>query len=877
MISQDIRRGFLEFFKNNGHSVVPSSSVVPHDDPSLLFINAGMNQFKDVFLGNSARDYTRATTSQKCIRVGGKHNDLDNVGHTTRHLTFFEMLGNFSFGDFFKKEAIEFAWKVSNEVFKLPEDKIWVSVFETDDEAFELWKKFVPESRIVRFGESENFWSMGDTGPCGPCSELLFDRGNKYSKGRTPYEDPSGERFFEFWNLVFMQFNRQAGGQILPLSKQSIDTGSGLERVASLQMGVGTVFETDIFRSLIAQIENVTGIPYDINDKGTAPAFHVIADHIRSLAFAIGDGAQPSNIERGYVLRKILRRAVRYSKSLGVNEPFLAKILPRLVEVMGEDFPELISSQARTAEILTLEEESFFRTLKRGGSLLNQVVEKSQKDPRKQIEGADAFKLKDTYGLPLEEILLIAKDTGLQVNLESYQILEELAKEKSRAAEDKVIHKGDGSLFKDFTEKHGKSTFCGYNESCCEGTLLGIVRDGEFVQSLESGEEGILILNTTPFYAEKGGQVGDKGTISHHQAHFTVSDCKTPFPDVIIHIGKLEKGTLLVGEPLVATINLERRLKISNNHTATHLLHAALQKVLGPHIRQAGSLVEGGRLRFDFNHHKAISKEELRLIEKAVSEKIREDITVSSYETSYEDVQKQKEIKQFFGDKYGARVRVVDIAPCKELCGGTHAKSTGTIGSFRIAKEGSVAAGVRRIEAVTGKEAEDLLYEKEDALEHCSALLKTPSSQLARKIEDLLKEGKAMAAEIKSFKQGLVHGLSKDLLSCSSTVNGSLFLTKTVSLEMDELQSLAEMLSKKESSYLIALAIKGEGQCHLLLKVSKDLQEKGLLAGALIKQVAPTIGGNGGGRPDSAQAKGKNPQGIDKAFSILKSTLEALC
>ncbi|MBS0627767.1 MAG: alanine--tRNA ligase, partial [Verrucomicrobia bacterium] len=461
------------------------------------------------------------------------------------------------------------------------------------------------------------------------------------------------ERFLEFWNLVFMQFNRDASGLLQPLPKQSIDTGSGLERIVALKMGVETVFATDIFRSIIAQIENTCSIRYDETNLNTAPAFHVIADHIRSLSFAIADGAQPSNIERGYVLRKILRRAVRYGKNLGLIEPFLSKILPRLVEVMGSDYPELISSQNRIAEILTLEEEAFFKTLKRGGSILTHVIEKAQKAPLKQITGEEAFKLKDTYGFPLEEILLIAKDTGLEVNLESYQLLEEQAKERSRAAETQTLQTSEISLFQDFVTKHGKCAFIGYDETVCEATILAIIHEGAFVDSLKEGQEGMILLKQTPFYPEKGGQVADTGTLSHHQAHFIVKDCQTPYPDIIVHIGFLEKGTLIPGEPLIARVDEGKRQKIANNHTATHLLHAALQKILGPHIRQAGSLVEEGRLRFDFNHHKSVSKQEIRDIEKWVNDQIRQNLPVSSYELSYEEAQEKKEIKQFFGEKYG--------------------------------------------------------------------------------------------------------------------------------------------------------------------------------------------------------------------------------
>ncbi|MBS0607485.1 MAG: alanine--tRNA ligase, partial [Verrucomicrobia bacterium] len=554
MLSQEIRRNFLKYFKDNGHSIVASSPVVPHDDPTLLFINAGMNQFKDVFLGKSQRDYKRAATAQKCIRVGGKHNDLDNVGHTSRHLTFFEMLGNFSFGDYFKEQAIHFAWELTHKVFQFDADKIWITIFQDDEEAFELWKKIVPEKRIVRMGEKDNFWAMGDTGPCGPCSELYYDRGDKYGNAPSPKDDPTGERYLEFWNLVFMQFNRDASGKFQNLPKQSIDTGSGLERVVSLKMGVDTLFATDTFQELIAQVEQVSGKKYNAADPHLAPAFHVIADHIRSLSFAIADGAQPSNIERGYILRKLLRRAVRYGRMLGMQEPFLAKILPRLVDMMGPDYRELTASQNRIAEILTAEEEAFIRTLKRGGNILNAIIEQAQKSPLKQITGEEAFKLKDTYGFPLEEILLIAKDTSLQVNIDAYQILEEKAKEKSRSAQTVHLQEVEENLFKDYVAKHGSSTFLGYESILSEGTIMGIVADGKFVDKLVEGQEGMIILDRTPFYAEMGGQIADQGTLSHHKALFHVSTCHAPYPGVIAHIGKLEKGLMIIGEPVTAKV-----------------------------------------------------------------------------------------------------------------------------------------------------------------------------------------------------------------------------------------------------------------------------------------------------------------------------------
>jgi alanyl-tRNA synthetase len=873
MISQEIRRHFLKYFKDKGHAVVASSSVVPHDDPTLLFTNAGMNQFKDVFLGKSKRDYTRAASSQKCIRVGGKHNDLDNVGHTARHLTFFEMLGNFSFGDYFKEEAIAYAWEVSTQVFAFEPEKVWITVFREDDEAFELWKKIVPEKRIVRMDEKDNFWAMGDVGPCGPCSELYFDRGKKYGTATSPKEDLEGTRFLEFWNLVFMQFNRDASGKMIPLPKQSIDTGSGLERVAALKLGVDTLFGTDVLRAIIAQIENVCGKKYHPDDPHLAPAYHVIADHIRSLAFAMGDGAQPSNVERGYILRKLLRRAVRYGRMLGMQDPFLADILPRLIDAMGSDYPQLVSSQARIAEILTLEEEAFIRTLKRGGNILNNVIEQAQNTPQKQITGADAFKLKDTYGFPLEEILLIAKDTGLQVNLDAYQLLEERAKERSRNAQSVHVQEVEESLFKNYVEKHGACEFLGYSQTSAEGTIMALVVDGKFVDSMEEGQEGMLILDRTPFYAEKGGQIGDIGILTHQQGLFDVTACHVPYSEVIVHIGRMQKGIFTLGEPITAQVDSKRRQQISNNHTATHLLHWALQKILGEHIRQAGSLVEVDRLRFDFNHHKALSKEELRQIEMLVNEKIREGAEVKAYELSYEEAQRHSDIKQFFGEKYGSKVRVIDIGFSKELCGGTHTHHVGTIGLFRIAKEGSIASGVRRIEALTGKEAEIFAYENENHAEKAAELLKVPPAKLIERTSALIEENKLLTHELKQFKRSSLKQLAKDLLSKTQKTGSISYIAEIVSVESELLPELVEDLIAALHSGVILLAVKTEGRCQLIARISPDLTQKGIQAVQLIKEIAPSVGGSGGGKPESAQAGGKNPEGLSEAFDKARQWL----
>lgn len=865
MNTQRVRRQFLEYFKKRQHSVIPSSPVVPHDDPTLLFINAGMNQFKDVFLGRSARDYKRATTSQKCIRAGGKHNDLENVGHTRRHLTFFEMLGNFSFGDYFKSDAITFAWEVSTQVFGFDPERIWPTVFRDDDEAFELWTKYVPAQRISRLGEDTNFWAMGDTGPCGPCSELLFDRGSHYGNAQTPVEDIAGDRFLEFWNLVFMQYNRSPDSTIEPLPKPSIDTGAGIERVVGLQMNVESVFETDVLRSLIAQVEQISGVPYQGIDSANAPAFHVIADHLRCLSFAIADGAQPSNVDRGYVLRKILRRAVRYGRTLGLDRPFLADALPRLIETMGDDYPELRTAQTRIADLLTAEEETFLRTLRRGGNLLNQVIDRA-KQLGEQITGDDAFKLKDTYGLPIDEVMLIAKDSALEVDLVRYQVLEEEARERSRK-----VHKGAQqvaaqNLFSEFAKTHKPCAFSGYDHLQANGRVLALVKDDQFVTSMTAGDSGMVILDNSPFYAEKGGQVGDTGYLHNSRCRFMVSDTQAPFKDVIAQVGTLSEGQLSLGDTLQAEVDGQRRQRIANNHTATHLLHWALQKVLGAHIKQAGSVVDPERLRFDFSHHKALTPEEIRQIEDLVNAKIRENQLVKAYEISYEEAQQRSDVKQFFGEKYGAHVRVIDIDYSKELCGGTHTSAVGTIGTLRVAKEGSIAAGIRRIEAVTGEEAEALARSNESLLNAIAVQLKTQPALIQERIGKLLDENKQLQIELQQAHASQRQGLVRDLMESAHQIHDVKIISSELSIPVADLRTCADEAMALLKSGVLVLGASAEGRCSLIASVSDDLVHRGVKAHDIVKHVAAVIEGSGGGKPNFAQAGGKAPDKLQEAL-----------
>lgn len=868
MMSNELRKKFLSYFKQMGHTIVPSSPVIPFDDPTLLFVNAGMNQFKDLFLGKSKRDYTKATSAQKCVRVGGKHNDLENVGHTTRHLTLFEMLGNFSFGNYFKKEAIGFAWDVSTHIFDFDPKKIWASVYQDDDEAFELWTQFLPTERIVRFGEKENFWAMGDVGPCGPCSELLYDRGEQYGPYLSPKDDPTGERYLEFWNLVFMQFERNPQGTLDLLPKPSIDTGAGLERIVSLKMGVNNVFETDILRSLIAEVENLSKVKYQPGHEKLAPPFQVIADHIRMLSFAIADGAQPSNTDRGYVLRKVLRRAVRYGRMLGLQKPFLGDLVPRLIDEMKEGFPELIEAKSRIIELLTIEEEAFIRTLVKGGNLLQSVIEKGANSG--VIAADEAFKLKDTYGFPIEEILLIAKDAHLSVDLARYHLLEEEAKEKSRKAHKTEAQQFSANFFADFAKVHKPCQFTGYQEKESSSRIIGLLQNGQIVDTIEENQEGAVLLDATCFYAEMGGQVGDQGTITTHQASFEVEETKSPYPGVILHKGKMKFGKLHKQELVVAKIDPIRRLEIENNHTATHILHLALQEVLGSHVKQAGSLVEPKRLRFDFNHHKAISSEELLMIERRVNHEIRKNHPVNTYEISYDEAQKRADIKQFFGEKYGDKVRVVDAICSKELCGGTHVDQTGRIGLFKIVKESSIAAGVRRIEAVTGSYAEEFVEKEEALFMKAASLLEAPSSLFLEKLEHLLKEKEKLEIKLKAFRKEELKKMGEKLFEEKETVSSFSLIAQKLSLQKEELSLLAEELLKKSDRMVIALAIQEEASCQLLIALSPNL---GLKANDLIKKLSPLIGGGGGGKELMAQAGGKNPQGIDLAFKELKTLL----
>lgn len=860
---QEIKEKFLESFQSKGHMVQPSSPTIPFNDPTLMFVNAGMNQFKDYFLGEKSAPHKRVTTSQKCIRVGGKHNDLDNVGHTSRHLTFFEMLGNFSFGDYFKEEAIKMAFEVTCNTLNVDPKKLFVSVYNEDLESYELWKSYLPESQICFMGKEDNFWSMGDTGPCGPCSELYFDRGAGLSKARTPAEDPDGHRFIEFWNLVFMEFNRTQDGTMNKLPNPCIDTGLGLERMAALINEKENVFETNIFVSLIDKLASISHVPY-IENKA---AFHVISDHLRSLSFAIADGAIPSNVDRGYVLRKILRRAVRYGRQLSINKPFMGKLLPTLLNEMGEDYPELKESKGRIEELLTIEEESFHKTLSRGGNILSSIIDKSKESDLKEISGKDAFTLKDTFGFPIEEICLLAKDHHLEVNLDTYAILEEEAKEKSKRAHKTHSQEFKSTEFPKFIEKHGESAFVGREEHKAEGTISGIFHNGEFVNTLNAGERGSIVLDKTPFYAEMGGQRGDLGSLNHHKAAFHVEDCTAPYPGVILHSGVLKEGTLVVGEPIKAEVESGTRIHVEKNHTATHMLHYALEKVLGSHIKQAGSFVSETGLRLDFSHHKKVEESELKEIEKIINDAVLKGFDVTIKEMSYEDVKQNKDIKQLFGEKYSNTVRMVSVGDfSKELCGGTHIKNTREIGLFRITKESSVASGVRRIEAVTAGAALNFMYEKEALLTDLCKGIGAPEAKVMDGLNKLLAEHKEIKSGYKKLRKEHVSQMTEKLLKEKQAAGKHFYITKEVSMDASEFTPFATELLGKLKDGLIILTNVHNGNCQILVQKTKSAKALPS-AKMLLDEVLKIVDGKGGGSEVSARGSINNTENLTKALA----------
>ncbi|MBI6327615.1 alanine--tRNA ligase [Proteus mirabilis] len=867
----EIRQAFLDFFHTKGHQIVPSSSLVPNNDPTLLFTNAGMNQFKDVFLGLDNRPYSRATTAQRCVRAGGKHNDLENVGYTARHHTFFEMLGNFSFGDYFKHDAINFAWELltGKEWFNLPKERLWVTVYATDDEAYDIWNKEVgvPAERIIRIGDnkgapfaSDNFWQMGDTGPCGPCTEIFYDHGDHIWGGPpgTPEED--GDRYIEIWNIVFMQFNRKSDGTMDPLPKPSVDTGMGLERITAVLQHVNSNYDIDLFRALIKSVAEVTNAT-DLANK----SLRVIADHIRSCSFLVCDGVIPSNEGRGYVLRRIIRRAVRHGYMLGAKDTFFYKLVAPLIDVMAEAGKELKNQQEIVEKVLKTEEEQFARTLERGLQLLDEELEKLTGDT---LAGETAFRLYDTYGFPLDLTADVCRERNIKVDEEGFELAMEEQRKRARESS------GFGTDYNELIKVDSRSDFSGYDHNEQQGTINAIFHNGQTVTELKAGEEGIIFLDKTAFYAESGGQVGDKGLLIGKDSQFEVTDTQK-YGKAIGHIGKVISGSFIVNHKINAVIDVARRDAIRLNHSATHLLHAALRQVLGTHVTQKGSLVNDKYLRFDFSHFEAVKPEQLREIEDIVNAQIRLNSPVVTELMDLEDA-KQKGAMALFGEKYEERVRVLTMGDFStELCGGTHAARTGDIGLFRIMSESGTAAGIRRIEAITGATAIESVHEQSDLISLVAHALKSDGSNLVEKIKTVQEKYRSLEKELQQLKDQQAAQESSSLGSQAKNVKGIKLLVRELNnVEPKMLRTMVDDLKNQLGSAIIVLSTISDGKVSLIVGVTKDLTAK-IKAGELISFVAQQIGGKGGGRPDMAQAGGTDVEALPAALASVDEWVES--
>ncbi|ENJ8871099.1 alanine--tRNA ligase [Salmonella enterica] len=867
----EIRQAFLDFFHSKGHQVVASSSLVPNNDPTLLFTNAGMNQFKDVFLGLDKRNYSRATTSQRCVRAGGKHNDLENVGYTARHHTFFEMLGNFSFGDYFKHDAIQFAWELltGENWFALPKERLWVTVYETDDEAYEIWEKEVgiPRERIIRIGDnkgapyaSDNFWQMGDTGPCGPCTEIFYDHGDHIWGGPPGSPEEDGDRYIEIWNIVFMQFNRQADGTMEPLPKPSVDTGMGLERIAAVLQHVNSNYDIDLFRTLIEAVAKVTGAT-DLGNK----SLRVIADHIRSCAFLVADGVLPSNENRGYVLRRIIRRAVRHGNMLGAKETFFYKLVGPLIEVMGSAGEELKRQQAQVEQVLKTEEEQFARTLERGLALLDEELAKLQGDT---LDGETAFRLYDTYGFPVDLTADVCRERNIKVDEAGFEAAMEEQRRRAREAS------GFGADYNAMIRVDSASEFKGYDHLELNGKVTALFVDGKAVEAINAGQEAVVVLDQTPFYAESGGQVGDKGELKGAGFTFAVDDTQK-YGQAIGHLGKLSAGALKVGDAVQADVDEARRARIRLNHSATHLMHAALRQVLGTHVAQKGSLVSDKVLRFDFSHNEAMKPSEIREVEDLVNAQIRRNLPI---ETNIMDLDaaKAKGAMALFGEKYDERVRVLSMGDFStELCGGTHASRTGDIGLFRIISESGTAAGIRRIEAVTGEGAMVTVHAQSDRLNDIAHLLKGDSQNLGDKVRAVLERTRQLEKELQQLKDQAAAQESANLSSKAVDLNGvKLLVSELAGIEPKMLRTMVDDLKNQLGSTVIVLATVVEGKVSLIAGVSKDVTDR-VKAGELIGMVAQQVGGKGGGRPDMAQAGGTDAAALPAALASVQGWVSA--
>ncbi|MDE2598366.1 MAG: alanine--tRNA ligase [Rhodocyclaceae bacterium] len=870
MKSAEIRQKFLDFFASKGHQIVPSSSLVPHDDPTLLFTNAGMNQFKDVFLGFDKRAYNRATTAQKCVRAGGKHNDLENVGYTARHHTFFEMLGNFSFGDYFKEDAIKFAWELLTVEFKLPGEKLWVTVYAEDDEAYEIWNKTigVPAERIVRIGDnkggryqSDNFWMMGDTGPCGPCTEIFYDHGDKYWGGPPGSPEEDGDRYIEIWNNVFMQFNRDEAGVMHKLPKPSVDTGMGMERITAVLQGVHANYEIDIFQVLIkAAARETSGADMD------SPSLKVLADHIRACSFLIADGVIPGNEGRGYVLRRIIRRAIRHGYKLGARAAFFHKMVPDLVEQMGDAYPELKSEQKKVTDILKLEEDRFFATIENGMAILEGELTELEKSGAKVFNGETAFKLHDTYGFPLDLTADICREREVTVDSAAFDAAMARQKEQARAA---GKFKMSAALEYNGPETH----FHGYEKLETQAKVLALYKDGVTVNELLEGDTGVVVLDDTPFYAESGGQVGDQGQLKSSSGIFTVEDTLKIQAAVFGHHGVLSTGKLSVGSEVQARVDVAARAATARNHSVTHLMHKALREVLGSHVQQKGSLVDADKTRFDFAHNQPVTEDEIRRIEAIVNGEIVANAATHAELMGIDDAQKSGAM-MLFGEKYGDEVRVLSIGSSKELCGGTHVERTGDIGFFKILSEGGVAAGVRRIEATTGMKAMEFVQSQLATLDAISAQVKAQPAEAAARVGQILDNVKTLEKELNRLKSKLAASQGDDLADQAVDLKGAKVLA--ASMEGADATALRETMDKlkdKLKSAVILLSAVNDGKVSLIAGVTADLTAK-VKAGELVNFVAQQVGGKGGGRPDMAQAGGTDAAALPQALASVQAWVE---
>ncbi len=879
----EIRSTFLDYFRKNGHEIVPSSPLVPRNDPTLMFTNAGMVQFKNVFTGLEHRAYNRATTSQKCVRAGGKHNDLDNVGYTARHHTFFEMLGNFSFGDYFKEDAISFAWNLITKEFGLPKDKLLVTVYHTDEDAANYWKKIagLSDDRIIRIATSDNFWAMGDTGPCGPCSEIFFDHGDHIWGGPPGSPDEDGDRFIEIWNLVFMQFEQVTPEQRIDLPRPSIDTGMGLERVAAVLQGVHDNYDIDLFKALIRASEEATGV----KAEGDFRASHrVIADHLRASSFLIADGVLPSNEGRGYVLRRIMRRAMRHAQLLGAKEPLMWRLLPALIREMGQAYPELIRAEALISETLKLEETRFRKTLERGLGLLSDASEKLVEGDR--LDGETAFKLYDTYGFPLDLTQDALRQRGITVDTDGFSTAMERQKAEARANWAGSGEAATETIWFGIKDKVGATEFLGYETESAEGVIAALVRDGSEVQSASEGETVSVVVNQTPFYGESGGQKGDTGTISGEGFVITIKDTQKKGEGVFVHIGEVTKGTAKTGEAVELKVDSDRRTRIRSNHSATHLLHEALRETLGSHVAQKGSLVAPDRLRFDFSHPKPISAEELAKVENMANEIILQNAPVSTRLMAVDDAIAEGAMA-LFGEKYGDEVRVVSMGMAKhgpkagksysvELCGGTHVRQTGDIGLVRIVSEGAVAAGVRRMEALTGEAARLYLEEQDERVKAIASALKTTPAEALERVNALMDERKKLERELSDARKKLaLGGGSSEGGSAVEAVNGVNFLGKVVTgVSPRDLKPLADEGKKQVGSGVVLFIGVGEdGKASAVAAVTEDLVGR-FSAVDLVRAASAALGGaGGGGRPDMAQAGGPDGDKADAAIAAVKALI----